>query len=232
MIDYEKIKKLRRRNISFERNIQNKEEQTIGNYIIINHNSWQGLKTASGIMLIEPIYDTIDIVLNSACCILKLQDAYFLYELYQGKMIDVELPLIKYKINELNSTIEIETAEGKGLYSCERHKMVVPARFAEVTKSAAIRYLWVRTHDDRLAFYDSLENRLIKCPEDATLCLECNDDIMWVKVGRNVHAINDSGIFDKSIIRKCALKKTGRMRFYNHNYNETVITDIYGHIIN
>lgn len=228
MICFDKTIRMRSRRLEVEK-IPCHDLESVGNYVLVESNKWKGLRNESGILLLTPIYDDIDVMADINMCILKLRDTYILYDLLSKNTVD--LPLMN-AYHRYGYVLEVMTKNGAGLFSCRLRKMLIPPHYIETTHIDSGRYLWVKMVDDDFGFYDTQTSIVVKCPKGTSLCLECDEDYMFVVVDNEVKCINQSGIFDSGILRRFALENGGRVKLCNHNANSTIIADIYGHIIN
>lgn len=228
MSSFDKTIRIRSRRLEVE-NSPCHDLESIGNYVLVESNKWKGLRSESGMMLLTPIYDDIDVMVDINICILKLRDTYILYDLLSKSTAD--LPLMN-AYHRYGFVLEVMTENGAGLFSCRLRKMLIPPHYIETTHIDSGRYLWVKTVDNDFGFYDTQTSCVIKCPKGTNLCLESDEDYMFVVVDNEVKCINRSGLFDSNILRRFALENGGRVKLCNHNMNRTIIADIYGHIIN
>ena len=96
-----------------------------------------------------------------------------------------------------------------------------------------IVFLWIRDKNDKFAFFDTETLNIIKCPNDTQRCLDSVDsNQMFIVIENEVKCINESGCIDNHALRMYALNQDGRITLFNQHERNTIITDIYGHIIN
>lgn len=228
MSSIDKTIRMRSRRLYME-NCPCRDLQSIDNYTLVESNKWNGLKDNNGMMLLAPIYDTIDVIADINMCIMKLDETYVLYDILNKCVVN--LPKMS-AYQRYGFVLNVKTENGVGLFSCRLRKLLIPAQFAETTHIDRGRYLWVRQKDDNFAFFDTQTSAIIKCPKDTNLCLESDVDHMFIVVNNEVKCINESGIFDSNTLRMFALDNGGRIRLCNQNAHCTIIADIYGHIIN
>lgn len=203
--------------------------KTIGDYTLVGSNGWYGIRSSSGQTLLEPIYDCIDVMDDVCMCIVKVMGTYLLYDLLGGR------PVVLLEMNHYQCfgyMIEVTTDDGVGLFSCKMQRLLVPPKYQETTHVAKGRYLWVKTIDGEYAFYDTLKAGIVKCPMSTSECLDGPEDYMFVVVDHRVYCINETGSFDPDRLRAFALRSKGRIRLTNYNRNMSIITDVYGKIIN
>lgn len=219
---------LRRRRIEEEKH-QSRDIRVIGDYVLIESNKWQGIRSAHGEILVEPIYDCIDVMDDIRMCILKIHKSYMLYDLADCKLISMP------KMNGYQRhgfMLEVKTDSGVGLFSCRLRRLLLPTQYLETTHAESSRYLWVKTADGSFAFYDTVTEATIKCPQNTSYCLENSGDLMFVVIDNKVACINENGIFDTNGLRMQALQDGGRIRLSNNNLSISIVADIYGNILN
>lgn len=223
-----KTLRMRRRRLEVEKcsfcNIK-----TIGDYMLVESNRWYGIRSNRGLTLLEPIFDFIDVLDDICICIVKVKDTYLLYDLADDRFVDVP-EMSGYQ--RFGYMLEVKTDDGVGLFSCRTKRLLVPPRYQETTHVERGRYLWVKTIDGEFAFYDTQMKSIVKCPNNTSECLDGHEDYMFIVVDHRVHCINETGNYDPDRLRACALLNRGRIRLTNYNRHISVITDVYGNIIN
>lgn len=228
MSDIEKTLRLRRRRLEVEQ-CPVCSIKTISDYTLVVSNGWYGVRSSNEQTLLEPIYDCIDVMDDVRMCIVKVMDTYLLYDLTDGRTVRL-LEMNCYQ--RFGHMLEVTTNDGVGLFSCRMQRLLVPPRYQETTHVAKGRYLWVKTIDGEYAFYDTLTAGTVKCPDGTSECLDGPEEYMFVVVDHMVHCINDTGSFAPDKLRVFALRSKGRIRLSNYNRNMSIITDVYGKIIN
>lgn len=203
--------------------------KTIGDFTLVESNSWYGIYSNKGLPLLDPVYDHIDMMDDICMCIVKVKDTYQLHELSTGKSVDL-LEMKHYQ--RFGDILEVTTDDGVGLFSCRMQQLLVPPKYQEATHAVKGRYLWVKTIDGEYAFYDTQKTVTVKCPKGTSECLDGPEDYMFVVVDHRVYCINETGNFDSEKLRTFALRNNGRVRLNNYNRHISVITDVYGKIIN
>lgn len=202
---------------------------TIGNYTLVESNKWYGVHSNSGQTLLEPIFDYIDVMDDICMCIAKVMDTYLLYSIAENRFVNL-LEMNHYQ--RFGHMLEITNDDGVGLYNCRMQQLLIPPRYQETTHVAKGRYLWVKTADGEFAFYDTQKTGIVRCPKATSECLDGPEDYMFIIVDHRVHCINEMGNFDPNRLRAFALRSKGRIRLTNDNRHISIITDVYGNIIN
>lgn len=228
MSSIDKTLKMRRRRLEVEK-IPERVFKPLGDYTAVECNGWLGIRAVNGRMLLEPIYDDVDVMSDISMCIVRVKDVYMLYSLADGWFVD--MPDIN-SYQRYGYMLEVTTDDGKGLFSCRTKQMLVPPRFLETTHADKGRFLWVKTPAGEFAFYDILTATIVMCPEDTRECFDTQGDLMFIESGNKVHCLNETGHYDPDKLRHVALQGLGRIRLTNYNRHITVISDVYGNLIN
>lgn len=227
-IDINKVLKMRKRRLEVEK-IPASDFKSLGDYTVVQSNGWLGIRAANGQKLLEPIYDDADVMNDISMCIVRVKDVHLLYNL--ADRCFVEMPDIN-SYQRHGYMLEVNTDDGTGLFSCRTKQMLVPPLFLETTHADNGRYLWVKTTADEFAFYDILTAAIVKCPENTRECFDSQGDLMFIEVDNKLHCLDETGHYDPDKLRRKALQGIGRIRVTNYNRHISVISDIYGNIIN
>lgn len=219
---------MRKRRLEVEK-IQYRNFKSFGEYTVVESNGWLGIRASSGQMLLEPIYDGVDVMSDISMCIVRVKEVYMLYNLADRRFI--EMPDMN-SYQRFGYLLEVTTDDGAGLFSCRTKQMLVPPLFLETTHADNGRYLWVKTTADEFAFYDILTAAIVKCPENTRECFDSQGDLMFIEVDNKLHCLDETGHYDPDKLRRKALQGIGRIRVTNYNRHISVISDIYGNIIN
>lgn len=219
---------MRRRRLEVEK-CSSCDIKTIGDYTLIMSNKWHGIRSNKGQTLLDPIYDYVDVMEDVCMCIVKVMDTYLLYDLVDARFVNLP-ELNSYK--RFGYMLEVTTDDGVGLFSFRMKRLLVPTRYLETTHTDKGRYLWVKTVDGEYGFYDTLTAGIVKVPKATSECLDGHEDYMFVVVDNRVHCINETGNYDPDRLRVCALQNKGRIRLTNSNRHISIISDVYGNILN
>lgn len=219
---------MRKRRLEVEK-IPDNDFKYLGDYTVVQSNGWLGIRAANGQKLLEPIYDDADVMNDISMCIVMVKGVHLLYNI--ADRCFVKMPDIN-SYQRYGYMLEVTTDDGTGLFSCRAKQMLVPPRFLETTHTDNSRYLWVKTKDGEFAFYDILTTAIVKCPENTNECFDAQGDLMFIEAGNKVYCLDETGHYDPDKLRRAALQGRGRIRLTNHNRHISVISDIYGNIIN
>lgn len=201
---------------------------TIRDSCIVKLNDFFGVKYREQLSLL-PVFDEIRLSDDGALAFCRIKNLWAVFSSPSGKRV-IESSLCEIPIYHSSyHTLEI-IAENRlrGLYDTLNLQLLLRADYDEVGHCAQFNYIWIRkgkawgfvnksTHKEIL-----IDKMDMAYKADGGLFLRSNDEII---------CLNTSGVNDSMALRHYVANHHGRGKVYNENYHETVIFDIYGHIL-